>query len=73
MLFFGLIWLILILLVITVLVLGIVALVRFLAKSGASTGNSRKTPLTILNDRYAKGEIDQHEYERIKKEVESES
>lgn len=49
------------------IILGIVALIRLLAKGGES---NKKTPLDILKERYAKGEIDQKEYEIKKKELE---
>ncbi|EKE14888.1 MAG: hypothetical protein ACD_12C00254G0001, partial [uncultured bacterium] len=48
------------------IILGIIALIRSLAKSGQI---KEKTPLDILKDRYAKGEIDQNEYETKKKEL----
>ena len=34
-----------------------------------SFGNNSKTPLEILNERYAKGEIDDEEYERRKSKL----
>lgn len=67
MLFFGLIWLVLILLFITVLVLIIIASIRFLKKNDTSTKDSRKDIIAILDKRYAKGEFDEPEYERLKK------
>lgn len=51
------------------LILGVVALVRYL---GGTTrdGNKGRSPLDILKERYAKGEIDKKEYEQMKKELE---
>ena len=33
--------------------------------------NSSKTPMDVLNDRYARGEIDQQEYEQRKRDLKS--
>lgn len=49
------------------LILGVVALVRYLAKSGSSKEN--KTPLEILKERYARGEINKKEFEEKKKDL----
>jgi len=53
------------------LVLGLVIYVLWLQKnSGAPKRGERETPLDILKKRYARGEIDKEEFERIKKELE---
>lgn len=49
------------------LILGVIALIRFLARSGQ--GREDKTPLEILKERYAKGEIDKKEFEGKKKDL----
>lgn len=53
-------------------ILGIVALLRYLQKSGKqnyrTAGNSA---LNILNERYAKGEISEEEYKNKKAEIKS--
>ena len=49
------------------LILGVVALFRYLGKSGQHDGS--KTPLEILKERYAKGEIDKKEFEYKKKDL----
>ncbi|MCL5438974.1 MAG: SHOCT domain-containing protein [Patescibacteria group bacterium] len=49
------------------IILGVVALVRYLAKSGSD--RESKTPLDILRERYAKGEIDKKEFEEKKKDL----
>lgn len=49
------------------LILGVVALIRYLSKSGSSKED--KTPLDILKERYAKGEIDKKEFEEKKKDL----
>lgn len=47
------------------LILGVIALLRYLGKSGQS--QEGKTPLDILKERYARGEIDKKEFEEKKK------
>ena len=50
------------------IVLGVVALVRYLSNSGKTTKDD-KTPLEILKERYARGEIDKKEFEEKKKDL----
>lgn len=50
------------------IILGVVALVRYLGNSGKTTKDD-KTPLEILKERYAKGEIDKKEFEQMKKDL----
>ncbi|OGE16717.1 electron transporter RnfE [Candidatus Daviesbacteria bacterium RIFCSPHIGHO2_01_FULL_36_37] len=50
------------------IILGVVALVRYLGNSGKSVKDD-KTPLEILKERYAKGEIDKKEFEDKKKDL----
>lgn len=52
-----------------ILVLGVIALIRYLGVSGRRD-NEGKTPLDILKERYAKGEINKKEFEEMKKELE---
>ncbi|MBI2074691.1 MAG: SHOCT domain-containing protein [Candidatus Levybacteria bacterium] len=49
------------------LILGVVALIRYLGKSGLS--RDAKTPLEILKKRYASGEINKKEFEEKKKDL----
>ena len=49
------------------IILGVVALIRYLARSGQSRED--KTPLDILKERYARGEIDKKEFEEKKKDL----
>lgn len=50
-----------------ILILGVVALLRYLGKSGQH--GSGKTPLEILKERYARGDIDKKEFEQMKKDL----
>lgn len=49
------------------LILGVVALLRYLGRSGQH--DNCKTPLEILKERYARGEIDKKEFEQMKKDL----
>ncbi len=50
------------------LILGVVLLVRWLA-AGVMTGDAREDPLAILQRRYARGEIDDETYRRMRREL----
>lgn len=63
-----LLWLIFSLLLISALVLGIIALIRYLSKDKSSAGRGAED---ILKERYAKGEISRDQYQKMKKELES--
>lgn len=53
-----------------VIIVAVVALVKWLSTSGtAATGIQKKTALEVLNERYARGEIDDEEYKRRKREL----
>ena len=47
----------------TLIILGIIALIRWLSGTG-SRGPVEKNALEILQERYARGEIDQEEYQQ---------
>lgn len=49
------------------LILGVVALFRYLGKPSQTTTD--KTPLDILKERYARGEINKKEFEEMKKDL----
>ena len=49
------------------LILAVVALIRYLGRS--SQQQDSKTPLEILKERYARGEIDKKEFEQMKKDL----
>ncbi len=63
MIFMGLIWLLILALIVT--------LVWFLIRKGSNSTNqiSEESPIGILNKRYARGEIDEEEYQRKKKTI----
>jgi putative membrane protein len=54
--------------IIFIIIIGILAL--YLFRTGRLGGGPSETPLDILKKRYAKGEISQEEFERVRKELE---
>ena len=61
----GFMWIFWILLIVV-----IIALVRGLGGSGTISGTNRRTPLQLLEERYARGEIDEQEFEQRKRKLE---
>jgi putative membrane protein len=52
-------------------IVGIVVLVKWLVdQSSASKGTRDKSPLEILRERYARGEINREEFEQKKRDLE---
>ena len=52
-------------------IFGIAVLIRWLlAQSSPGRGSRDKTPLEIVQKRYARGEIDREEYEQKKRDLE---
>ena len=63
------VWPIMMILFIALIVILVVFLVRWFGASGHGTSShqpSRKTPLDILKERFARGEIDKEEFEERK-------
>ena len=53
-------------------ILGVVALVRWLGTGTGDRGEAeRKTPVEILQERYARGEIKREEYEQKRRDLEA--
>jgi len=52
-----------------VLIVVIIALVRGLGGSGKLSVTDQRSPLQLLDERYAKGEIDEQEYEQRKRKL----
>lgn len=63
MILMGLIWLLILALIVT--------LIWFLIRKGSNstTRSSEESPMDILSKRYARGEIDEEEYQRMKKRI----
>ncbi|OGI46522.1 MAG: hypothetical protein A2151_03740 [Candidatus Muproteobacteria bacterium RBG_16_65_34] len=54
------------------IVLGIAALAKWLFAKPAGAGGAReKTPLDILKERYARGEVNREEFEQKKRDLEA--
>jgi putative membrane protein len=51
------------------IVLGIVALAKWIFPSSGGWGRSSSRPLDILRERYARGEISREEYEHMRREL----
>ncbi len=55
-----------------IIIVGVVALVRWLGGASFGTGRheaSSRQPLDILKERYARGEIGDEEYQKIKRDL----
>ena len=52
------------------IVLGVVALAKWLFTTSGSAGSS-KSPLDVLKERYARGEINREQYEQMRRDLES--
>ena len=64
-------WLVVWVLFLAVIVVGVVYLVRALTDRGAGSGRSASSALQILEERFARGEIDRDEFEERRRTIES--
>lgn len=64
-------WLVVWVLFLAVLVVGVVYLVRALSDRDAGSGRSASSALQILEERFARGEIDREEFEERRRTLES--
>lgn len=53
------------------LIVGLVVLLKWLSGDVSSTPRDEETPMSVLKKRYARGEIDEEEFERRRNELES--
>lgn len=51
------------------IIAGIVALIKWMLGSSAAQGGSASRALDILKERYARGEIDEQEYQKKKQDL----
>lgn len=68
---FGLAWIINLIVTVAIIVGLVLLVVWFVRQSGggARLGREEKTPLGILKERYARGEIEREEFEQKKKDL----
>lgn len=52
-----------------VMILGVVALVRWLSRSSSAPPANERTALDILEERYARGEIEKNEFDQKKRDL----
>jgi len=65
----GLFSFILAIIILAAIAVGVIALLRHMSPTAVSSAKSGVSALELLNQRYAKGEINKDEYQAIKKDI----
>jgi len=53
------------------IILGVIALAKWILSAGSAGASDSKRPLDIIKERYARGEITREQYEQMRRDLES--